>query len=317
MNQKIVLLLVLIFCFNSLICLKTSAQYLDPVLSPSPEYYSTNILSSISAGKGNTGVASSGDVCLIYLNPATLNISNRFQVNAGYNLKSESGDVLSQNIYSFSFAGAYRINKNIQIGFAYQNDYSYERNSRYLFQEYSDNDYKFETHSFRVPAVLEYKWLRLGMNINLSYYHLSYSNDVTGSFWKLNPEIGTVVTPIKEFSIGVSFIPRFKRDFKYITINNMTLIDRPYAKYPDRIKIGTEIRTANIDTKLTFDYHYANTSKIGGLGDQNDFHFGFEHLLDENWAFDADYFQIDHFMMTQHFLLHSGLHLNFIITVLI
>jgi long-subunit fatty acid transport protein len=242
-----------------------------------------NILSSVSAGKGNTGVASSGDVSLIYLNPATLNISKKFQVNAGYNLKSESSITLSQNFYSFSFAGAYRINKDFQVGLAYQNDYSYEQNSTYLFQENYFNN-KLETHSFRVPVVYQHKWLRFGMNINLSYYKASYEQDVTGSFWKLIPEIGTVITPIKEFSFGASFIPGFQSNFQYKT-DNTILIDKPFAKYPDRIKIGTEIRTANNDTKFTFDYHYANTSNIGGLRDQNDFHFGFEHLLDENWAF--------------------------------
>ena len=273
-----------------MICLKISAQYLDEVMNPYREYYSMNILSSVSAGKGNTGVASSGDVSLIYLNPATLNISNRFQVNAGYNLKSESGNVLSQNIYSFSFAGAYRLNKNLQVGFAYQNDYSYKYTQSTYIPEDNALIQTFETHSFRVPVVYEYKWLRVGMNYNLSYYKASYSDYINGSFWKLNPEIGTVITPIKEFSIGASFIPGFKRDFKYITNDNITLIDRPYAKFPNRIKIGTEFRTSNNDTKFTFDYHFANNSNIRGLKDQNDIHLGFEHLLDENWAFRCGFF---------------------------
>jgi len=274
-----------------MICSKISAQYLDYTMSSYPEYYSTNILSSISAGKGNTGVASSGDVSLIYLNPATLNINNKFQVNASYNLKSESSNTLSQNLYSFSFAGAYRINKNFQVGLAYQNDYSYERDAlMHLFQEYFYDAYKFETHSFRVPFVYEYKWFRVGMNTNLSFYKASYSEDVMGSFWKLIPEIGTVVTPIKEFSIGASFIPGFKSDFKYNTDDNMYLIDRPYAKYPDRIKIGTEFRTSDNDTKFTIDYHYANMSNFSYVDDLKDIHFGFEHLIDENWAFRCGFF---------------------------
>jgi long-subunit fatty acid transport protein len=118
-------------------------------MSPYWEFYSTNALSSVSAGKGNTGVASSGDVSLIYINPATLNITNKFQVNACYNLKSESSSDLTQNFYSFSIAGAYRLNQNFQVGFAYQNDYSYDYSPSVVIDWSYINT--FETHSFRIP----------------------------------------------------------------------------------------------------------------------------------------------------------------------
>ncbi len=286
MKQKIVFSLFLVAFLNSAICLKISAQYLDFVMSPYWEFYSTNSLSSISAGKGNTGVASSGDVSLIYLNLATLNISNKFQVNAGYNLKSESGYTsLSQNFYSFSLAGAYRLTKNLQVGLAYQNDYSY----KYLTNSEFQDTNTFETHSFRVPVVYEHKWLRFGMNINLSYYKASYSQDITGSFWKLIPEIGTVITPIKEFSFGASFIPGFKRDFQYKT-DNTVLIDKPYAKFPNRIKIGTEVRLLNKNLKLSLDYHYANTGSITYLKDQSNYNIGLDYIMDENLTLRCGFF---------------------------
>jgi len=299
MKQIIIFSLIIVFCFYSTIYSQFSFHYLDYTMSPYLEYYSTNIHSSVSAGKGNTGVASSGDVSLIYLNPATLNITKKFQVNAGYNMKSKSINAyhtLSQNLYSFSFACAYRVNKNFQMGLAYQNDYSYEQEPQYMLSPYLLNN-NLETHSFRVPVVYEYKFLRIGMNINLSYYKASYLEPdeailiegITGSFWKLNPEIGTVITPIKEFSIGASFIPGFKKDFQYKLINEVLYVE-PYAKYPNRIKIGTEIRTSNNDTKFTFDYFYANTSYIKGLKDQNDIHLGFEQVIDENWTFRCGFF---------------------------
>jgi len=289
MKQKIVFSSFLILFINSFLCDKISAQYLDPVINPYLEYYSTNILSSISAGKGNTGVASSGDVSLIYLNPATLNISKKVQVNAGYNLKSESRDKLSQNFYSFSLAGAYRLNKNFQAGFAYQNDYSYKYTQSTYIPEDNALIQTFETHSIRIPVVFEYKWMRIGLNMNLTYFngHAKYQH---GNLWKFIPEIGTVVTPDKQFSIGASFIPGFTSDINSESNSSFYPAYKTYVKFPNRIKIGTEFRSSNNDTKFTLDYHYTNTSTIEGFKDRNDIHFGFENLLDENWAFRCGFF---------------------------
>jgi len=67
MKKSIISSVFLILGINILLCQNISAQYIDPIINPYLEYYSTNILSSISAGKGNTGVASSGDVSLFIL----------------------------------------------------------------------------------------------------------------------------------------------------------------------------------------------------------------------------------------------------------
>jgi len=211
-------------------------------------------------------------------------------VNAGYNLKSESSNGLAQNFYSFSFASAYRLNKNFQMGFAYQNDYSFNNISNSAFGDADTNT--LETHSFKVPVVYEYKWLRFGMNINLSYFHARYSKYVTGNLWKLIPEFGTIVTPHKQFSIGASFTPGFTGYPSYNTNSNLYFYDNLYVKYPNRFKISAEFRSYNNDTKFTFDYHYINNSVIAYRKDQNDIHLGFEHLIDENWAFRCGFFSM-------------------------
>ena len=165
MKQNIVFSLFLVLSFNFLISFNLSAQYSYSLIGPDVEYYSTNLLSSVAAGKGNTGVASLGDVASIYLNPATLDVSKKHQLYAGYNLKSESEE-FKQNIFSFSIAGGYRINKYLQTGLAYQNDYSYSIESTMHLFENDDDETTFETHSFRISVVFEYKWMRVGMNIN-------------------------------------------------------------------------------------------------------------------------------------------------------
>ena len=288
MNKKIILFLVLFF--NFLFCSILSAQYPDPVMNPYWEYYSTNALSSISAGKGNTGVASSGDVSLIYLNPATLNLSKKFQVNVGYNLKSESGYTsLSQNFYSFSLAGAYRLTENLQVGLAYQNDYSYNYSSGFIPESNYTN--KLETHSFRIPIVYNTRWIRFGMNINFMYLNAIEYDYQHLDLGILLPEIGAVVTPIKELSFGSSFSPGFTSRPEYKPNNNPMYNNyNGFVKYPNRFKFGTEVRLLNNDLKLSLDYHYANTGSIEYLKDQSNYYIGLDYIIDENFTFRCGYF---------------------------
>jgi hypothetical protein len=290
MKQKIVFLSFLILCINSFLCDKISAQYLDPVINPVWEYYSTNVLSAVSAGKGNTGVASSGDVGLIYLNPATLNIDKKFQVNVGYNLKSDATDRLSQNFFSFSFAAAYKINNNFQTGFAYQNDFSYDHSFHGAIIPEAITEFSFATHSLRIPLVFSHKWMRLGLNVNLM--NLSGTEEgLSGNLWKIIPEIGMIVTPIPEFSVGLSFYPGFSGDIKYhYDHSNDEYIY--YVKFPNRIKAGTEIRLYDNRLKLSFDYHYANTSSIELLKNQNNYHIGLDYSFNENWNFRCGFFTL-------------------------
>jgi hypothetical protein len=293
MKQKIVLLFVLILCLNSFLCNKISAQHIDGIINSQWEFYSTNVLSAVSAGKGNTGVASSGDVGLIYLNPATLNINKKFQVNAGYNLKSDATERLRQNIFSFSVAGAYRLNKNFQVGFAYQNDFNCKR-SFHGIRIPEDTEFSFETHSLKIPLVYSHKWIRLGLNMNLMNLSSSVQG-LSGNLWKINPEIGIIVTPIPEFSLGLSFYSGFSGDIKY-HYDNFNDEYLYYVKFPNRIKAGTEIRLYDNKLKLSFDYHYANTSSIELLKDQNNYHIGLDYSINKNWNLRCGFFTIFNFL---------------------
>ncbi len=289
MKNKIIFSLVLILSINSFLCDKPSAQYLDPVINPVWEYYSTNVLSAVSAGKGNTGVSSSGDVGFIYLNPATLNIDKKFQVNVGYNLRNATY-LLIQNIFSFSIAAAYKINNNFQTGFAYQNDFSYDHSSQGGGIPESLTNFSFETHSIRLPIVYNLKWIRLGLNVNFMNLY-GTKKGLSGNLWKIIPEAGMIVTPIPEFSFGLSFYPGFSGGIKYHYehSNDEIIYD---VKFPNRIKAGTEIRLYENRLKLSFDYHYANTSSLEFLKNQNNYHIGLDYSFNENWNFRCGFFTL-------------------------
>ena len=48
------------------------------------DFYSNNRMSTINAGKGYSGVAGDNDIVGIILNPASMNIKNKFEVHAEY-----------------------------------------------------------------------------------------------------------------------------------------------------------------------------------------------------------------------------------------
>ena len=308
MKQKIVFSLFLVLSFNFLISFNLSAQYSYSIINTDGEYYSTNILSSVSAGKGNTGAASLGDAASIYLNPAALNVSNGYQVSAGYNLKSETiKENYSQNIFSFSIAGAYRINKYLQTGFAYQNDYSYTYEINYYLYDSYNSNYSFDNHSFRVPVVYQNKWLRLGANINFSYYNIS-EPDYTANLWQIIPEFGTIITPLEQFSIGFCFTPGFKTklNLKVNSNYNYYINNNYFADYPDRIKIGFEIRTNDNKSKFTFDYHYANISNFSYNHDLQNINLGFEYIIDKNWTIRSGFFSLQKYEHDNIYFLTLG-----------
>ena len=59
----------------------------DIIINPYWEFYSNNWLSTNLAGKGFTGVASLGDISVISINPASLNVENKYNANVSYSYK--------------------------------------------------------------------------------------------------------------------------------------------------------------------------------------------------------------------------------------
>jgi len=295
-----------------------NGEYPDYTINPSWEFYSDNKLSTISASKGYTGVASLGDISSISLNPSSLNVDKRFNMNASISYKSSfnyqpiiSDDIHLKSVIPSLFVGSgYRINENFQTGLAYQNNYSYKLVYDMIYTNEFGNEigrgetyYKFASHSFLVPLVFNYEWLRLGTNLNLTYLrgdfssgeginHPNYPLTGKGELWCFIPQVGFIITPNTYVSLGASYTFGFSGnsiwDYNKFFITPQSL----YCDVPSRLIAGVESKLLENKLKLSLEYHYANTSGIYNLKDKHNIHLGTEYSIDDFWVVRGGFFTL-------------------------
>lgn len=287
------------------------ASLLDWLTSPRWEFYSDNTLSTIASGKGNTGVASKGDISLMNLNPASIDVDSKIQVFASYTYKSKfklysySKDDDMQNIFPSVFTGAiYKINNNFQTGFAYRNDYGFKY--KYPISGNKEISYSLITHTFTIPVTYNYKWLRAGANLNLTYFRgdaKGMSNEVypeghgdaRSELWRFIPQIGIIVSPMDYLSFGLTYTTGFNDSTKwYIGDTNAKFLDSP-VKYPYRLGIGAELKLYKNKLRISFDYHFEKTSFGYKLKDKNMFNFGVEYSPVKEYAIRTGFYTINDF----------------------
>lgn len=211
-------------------------------------------------------------------------------------------DDMSNFFPSFFAGGMYRINKDFQVGFAYRNEYSF----KYTYPEYSTSEisYSLATHTFTVPVNYSYKWLRAGMNLNLTYFRGDASgvstetlpggfSDAHSNLWRFIPQFGIIVTPAPFISFGATYTPAFTDSTEWYI--NYTSVNPNYAsvKYPHRFGIGTEVRLLDNRLKFTFDYHFERTSVVYQLKNKNTFNFGVEYMLENNFIIRGGFYTIN------------------------
>jgi hypothetical protein len=268
----------------------------DWLTNPGWEYYSDNMLSTVSAGKGNTGIAGPGDLTALTLNPASININKKYQVYIGASYKTDVKlpytyhQTLSNSFPSCIIGGMYKINKNFQAGIVYRNDYGFSNDINLLTGQNNIFQYKFITHNFSIPVAFNYEWLRAGVNLNFTFYRGEFKGIVTtesmpegaydeihSSLWRFEPQIGFIITPVKPFSFGMSFTPGFSDSTTWY-YNKVTPSERNgFVKYPWRLGMGGELRLLKDRLKLSLDYHFEKTSVIQNFKDKSNFNFGVEY----------------------------------------
>lgn len=310
------ILIFLSICFFSVFTVHSqpigpSSNTVEQTINPFFDFYSDNSLSTISSGRGFTGVAGINDISGTYLNPASLDINGSYQISVNYTFKNtirwRISPFLYDNIYikqvfpSASVGASYKINKFLNAGFIYRNDFSYrmviEDNTVYdEFGNYigkSDIVNKFVTHSLNLPVSFHYKWIRLGANLNLTYFkgNVSYGEGInhkdypllgkTGK-WKLLPQFGLIINPINEFSFGVTYTFGFSDNFRWEYNKSTSPPQETSVQWSPKFGAGTELRLFQNKLKFAFDYQYVNTKKVSHLKDRNDFYFGTEYNIDNS-----------------------------------
>lgn len=298
-KSKIILFILLSFCFilNNLFAQEDGPREMsDWLTNPRMEYYSDNTLSTISAGKGYTGIGVKGDISFLNLNPASINIEKKFQAYIGYTYKTKFKlynsyiDNNMQSVFpSFFVGGIYKIEKDLNVGFAYRNEYSY----KFLtpLSDMNEISYSLITHTFTVPINYSYKWIRAGVNLNMMYFRgeakgLSTEvypegfGDSHSSLWRFIPQFGIIITPIPFLSFGATYTPGFSDSTKwYISDTNANFLNAS-VKYPHRFGVGTELRLLNNRLRFSLDYHFERTSVVNQLLNKSNINFGVEYSAD-------------------------------------
>jgi len=99
------------------------------------DFYSDNRVSSSACGRGYTGVASTGDISSVFINPASLSLENKLQYYFEYTYKNDiewSANREFQELHpNFSVGHAFFINDFLQIGMTYRTEKSFSEKEEY------------------------------------------------------------------------------------------------------------------------------------------------------------------------------------------
>lgn len=108
------------------------------------DFYSDNRVSSSACGRGYTGVASTGDISSVFINPASLSLENKrqnyFEYTYKNNVEWDTNGILKGSNPNFSAGYAFSINEFFQIGITYRTEKSLSEEGKYLLTVISRRD---------------------------------------------------------------------------------------------------------------------------------------------------------------------------------
>ena len=170
--------------------------------------------------------------------------------------------------------------------------------------------YKSTSHSFLIPFIFNYEWLRLGANLNLTYLrgdvnfgdsHFFPGTDKgKAELWGFIPQIGCIITPNENFSFGASYTFGFSDNITWEYNDTNIITGSSYVEEPSRLTAGVEGKFLENRLKLSLEYHYANTSVIDYLKDKNKIHVGAEYSIDDSWMVRGGFFTLFDFRETNY-----------------
>jgi len=289
-----------------------AVYYGDLTITQSLDYYSLNYLSTVNAGKGFTCIASDSDIMSSSLNPASLKLNKKYQVFASFVLKDNVSfdvftnvhELIKQNQPAASFGFGYKISKDFQVGFVYNNvrnvDVHYD-----LGSVNNNGNFIFNQQTFSVPVTYDYKFLRFGTNLNLILYHGGFdgysstefnpeANYTTGkaNTLKFVPDFGVKVTPSKIFSFGLSFTPGIEFDNEWTYSSQLFNPQILKSRFPMKLGAGIEFRTIDERLKFTGEYRFVQTSVLNNTKDRHNVHFGVDFKAANNISVRAGMFTL-------------------------
>lgn len=292
----------------------------DNFISPFWNFYSSNYLNSPAAGKGNTGIASENDITGFLLNPASIKLDTKFQINVQYTFKTSNKWLgsdnmsLKQQLFSGSAGIGYKINDNINIGLVYNNPSGYYFGSEIIKTDEFGNElegydffYNVAVHSINIP--FSYSGEKIKAGINLNYLHSRYTipgeylstithpdgyntgNDFHASANFIVLQAGLIFNIAEHLSLGLSGSSGGRSKVTHVYPDGEST-DSFINIYPWKLGAGIQYEVPKTGWKLLADYNYAKTSDSKMLKDRNDFHIGFENDINKSWTIRGGFFTL-------------------------
>ncbi|MBK8553775.1 MAG: hypothetical protein IPL53_23085 [Ignavibacteria bacterium] len=282
------------------------------LFSPFFDFYTVNYLSSKEAGKGFTGIAGDNDISGTILNPASLELKNKFQVYGEYIFKSNASiepyysDGLKE-LHPTMLAGiGYKISKDFSVGVLYENEKSFKWDLGPVTNEFGEptgdnviND--FSISSVSVPIVYDFVGiLKFGVNLNYNFYSSEYTAGSRSqfnrkeSFQKFIPDFGIIYKPIKSLSFGAVFTPQTS-EIVEVVYTDTIIPNETYSKpnyFPLKFGFGIDYTFDKTPLTISADYNFENTSTDDNLTDRNDFNFGLEYIINKTVTVRTGFFTL-------------------------
>jgi len=318
----IAILIILLFSGDSIAQKFGPADpYNETLMSPFFDFYSQNNLSAINRGMGLTGIAGNNDISGISLNPASLNLHSKYEIKTEYSYRNNIRwlaflgfhDIyLKQSHPAVAVLFGYKINDKFQTGFSYRNDNNFKLDlgNVLIINEYGqilgslDVYQSFNTHTFSIPLVYEYKFLKAGINLNYILYAgyeigtLFYDPvniiELNTSFGSFVPDFGIQINPVPELTFALTYTQGYDkeivRDWSSVSqsLRDFTTI----AHYPSRFGFGIALKLLEDRLILESDYRFENTSKTYGLKDRNNIYIGADYAIDKDWNLRTGFFTL-------------------------
>jgi hypothetical protein len=333
MRSLIFALTTLFFTINSYTQYGLQEEYL---LNSTYDFYSENYLNTETAGRGFTGIGILNDISGIALNPATINIEKKYQLNFQYTFKtkhvfdygfSQDDFSVKHQLFSGSVGFGYRINKSLQSGIVYSNPTGmyYDLGEVIRTDEFGnelsryDIYYNVVRHSVNIPLKYTSGNFSAAVNANYIYSMFTIPGEIVGSI--NNPDgygntndfkasaswfkcdAGFLVQLEKSFSLGLNVSTGMKSTvtYKYPDGTN----EYNMATLPWKAGIGGFYYFPNSSWKLGLDYVYQRTSDIRYSKDRHDIHLGAEGNINKNLVLRAGLFTVFDYRKDEEYVTYS------------
>jgi long-subunit fatty acid transport protein len=289
-------------------------------------FYSDNRTSSASCGRGYSGVANKGDISSVFINPASLSLENRKQIYFEYVYKDKINwiaDIKYINLNpNFCIGFGFPLNDFFQTGIVYRTENSFKVDYGEItgtmvsdtaedgFIETGPLDvYKnVKISSFSVPLVFSFKdILSIGVDLSYTNFHSetrlgetiyadtsidstwAVPNIATANFYKIRPKAGIIVSPLKNLSLGLTYLPETRENVSMEITDTTVTYNEPNI-FTFEIGIGISYKLSTIPLTLSLDYIYSNNSAEEGLIDRKDIHFGLGYSINDNFTIRGGFF---------------------------